>query len=554
MDRVKHFFHEYLYFNRFCDYVMKKSGFNVARFFIDDVSIEIKITGVLRILNTNEDFESMVKLYNYLKRTNYELNDTSILTKLRITKKVNLDEIIIKMSDKVYKSFDDIKYRNYCFYNFIFETLRDNKIIKDLWKTSYKFRVNSNKINFEVSIIDIKQLDEPNKKYDILEKFETTTLVDLFYVDPDKNILIPMIKENKKLTYKDIKHDMEFPAIKSGTTTPKTNATFSTPNNTPIIKANNGPVDMIAELNASLLETSKMGSWADIVLNDKPKPKPVAVKKETYTVLTLKTPASSTKPIVKEIPIFEKNPQFMKVSLTEYKENTEQITHCETDTESVKSLPYPEPEINPCIISQNEEIFKDKHEIIELKERLFNLETKYDSEIKQLTEKNTILETKLSTYEEKIKTMDHDISQLTKGSYNQNKINTDANSNIFSMKGSIQTLEENYQNMCNIMNQYYEKVNSLETMINNNIMQHFVPPQVQQVQQVHPVQHIPQYFPPPINGQQLIPVLSPNQIAQYYAEMQQQQQQYQTYSQPSPHSPHTPITPNSNSHGRGYFN
>ncbi len=200
MDRVKHFFHEYLYFNRFCDYVMKKSGFNVARFFIDDVSIEIKITGVLRILNTNEDFESMVKLYNYLKRTNYELNDTSILNKLRITKKVNLDEIIIKMSDKVYKSFDDIKYRNYCFYNFIFETLRDNKIIKDLWKTSYKFRVNSNKINFEVSIIDIKQLDEPNKKYDILEKFETTTLVDLFYVDPDKNILIPMIKENKKLT------------------------------------------------------------------------------------------------------------------------------------------------------------------------------------------------------------------------------------------------------------------------------------------------------------------------------------------------------------------
>ena len=81
---------------------------------------------------------------------------------------------------------------------------------------------------------------------------------------------------------------------------------------------------------------------------------------------------------------------------------------------------------------------------------------------------------------------------------------SDLNGKIYQLEQKITQLEGNYNHVCNILNQYYEKTNNLEQQINNNILQYFinnaqqlqVPMPIQQIQPMHQVQAITPIYSP----------------------------------------------------------
>ncbi len=275
------------YFNRFLDYLIKKLDYKVVRFYIDTISADLKISGIIRCNETKKEYSSFAEWHNDIKNTNYLINDINILKNIFLTKRKTIYELVENLSIEEIDKFTDQKFRTYNLYTYLHDTLKNKNLWDKKWSAEYKFNIIWKNNHYKIEINKITCMNSKLNTEDLLKEFEMCKLNDLYLINP---------KDNKQiLIFEKLAEIKPINNIKEESNMPIEKFIFEHHN----LEESWGDMMINNKQNNNLITTptTKTRSWGDVVADrNKPpkKSKKMDINKDDIVLIKLPVKESSS--------------------------------------------------------------------------------------------------------------------------------------------------------------------------------------------------------------------------------------------------------------------
>ncbi len=138
------YFRDPLYFQRMLEFLLH-ARFRAVRIYFPEKRKEecvfFAVDGTLvDVQNNKRRFKTLTDWYNAVYKTNHDMYFTGIFSKIHISQRINLNEILQSISSSEIAEFHDVKYRSNLAYNYIFRRLRAHFIECD-WEKKQDYVV-----------------------------------------------------------------------------------------------------------------------------------------------------------------------------------------------------------------------------------------------------------------------------------------------------------------------------------------------------------------------------------------------------------------------------